>query len=148
MKSRTGKRLMNLLVVALLFAAIGFVDWGHFFPVSAHSDLGFQVVGECIEVMVVLGVFSIAYFGFAKERRKNSHVQVSDGKRVVGGAVFAALMIFLNWRAFFPGDRFNFEAGFGDLIGAVFAGALMGLLVVSNKRSTQKPSSEEEKSVV
>ena len=148
MKSVFGKKVLNLLAIALCLVAIGFARWQYFFPLSAHSDFRFQVVGECLELLVLGGILVLAYFGFAGERRKGGTMPMSNGKKALGGVAIATTSIVLAWRDFFPNDQFKLSAGIDALMLSLFMGLFLSIFGFNFRRNQGKPSKEEEKSVV
>ena len=148
MKSKTGKRVLNLLAIALCPVSIGFVHWKYFFPRSAHSDFRFQLVGECLELLALGGIFVLAYFGFANERRQGEAIPLSNGKKALGGVVIGITSIVLAWREFFPNDQFKLAAGIDALMFSLFMGLFMYIFGFNFRWNQGRPSKEEEKSVV
>ncbi len=148
MKSVFGKRVLNLLAIALCPVAIGFAHWKYFFPLSAHSDFRFQVVGECLELLVLGGIFVLAYFGFASERRQGGTMPMSNRKKALGGVVMAVVSLMLAWREFFSNDQFKLSAGIDAIMISLFMGVFMYIFGYNFHRNQGKPSTEEEKSVV
>jgi hypothetical protein len=152
MGSKPAGKVLKLLVIIALFVAIGFVDWHRFFPLSAHTDLRFQAIGESIEVLFFLGILLWA-FGFAEQRRKAASGQISDGMKALAATVFAVGSLATNWRDFFPNNLFNLSAGAGDIVGAIFMGALsiglfFGTPAFASHKSPDAPPTENEKSIV
>lgn len=138
MKSVLGKRMLNLLAIALCPVAIGFVHWKYFFPRSAHSDFRFQLVGECLELLVLGGIFVLAYFGFANERRQGEAIPLSNGKKALGGVAIGITSIVLAWREFFPNDQFKLSAGIDALTFSLFMGLFMYIYWIQFSRESGK----------
>jgi hypothetical protein len=148
MLSGSAKKTVNILAILAVPLAIGFMHWRYFFPVAAHSDLQFQIVGESAESLAIVGICALIFFSFAEKRKKAGPTQVSDGLKVLAGAAFAALSITLDWREFFPNDRFDPSAGIAGLVGSLFMGLFFGIFAFAFQKQQGKPSKEDEKSVV
>ena len=148
MLSGSTKRTLNVISIFAVPVAIGFMHWRYVFPLAAHSDLQFQIVGESVEFLTIAGIFALIFFGFAEERKKSRQGQVSDGVKVLAGAALAALSIALDWREFFPDDRFDPSAGIAGLVGSLVIGLFFGIFAFAFQKQPDKPSKEDEKSVV
>jgi hypothetical protein len=131
----------------LVFIAIAFKDHESFFPLANHSDLRFQITGECLEFIALGILFSLTGF-FWKEADRSKRLHATFRLRIVLAGFFAIFLLTEFWRDFFPNDQFNLSAGWMDFLYAPL-GAL-GLVAVSYllgpKR--EKPNKEQEKWVV
>jgi hypothetical protein len=148
MLSGSAKKTLNILSILAVPVAIGFMHWRYFFPLAAHSDLQFQIVGESVEFLAIVGICALIFFGFAEKRKKAAAGQVSDGLKVLAGTAFTALSIALDWREFFPNNRFDPSAGIGGLVGSLFIGLFFGIFAFAFQKQPGRPSKEDEKSIV
>ncbi len=148
MLSGPTKKTLNILSIFAVPVLIGYMHWRYFFPLAVHPDLQFQIAGESIAFLAIVGFFAMIFFGFAEKRNGVSPGQVSDGMKVLAGAAFAAISVALDWREFFPNDRFDPSAGVDGLVGSLFMGLFFGICAFSFQKQPGKPSKVDEKSVV
>jgi len=142
------QKVINVVGVVAAPVAIGCMDWKYFFPVSTHSDIQFQVIGEFVELLWVLGLLLLGFWNFRKQRRKGVSAQATAGTAVLSGFMYTAILVALHWRQFFPNDQFNFLAGVDDLVIALIAGLFFTIATCAFPPKSMKPSIEDEKSVV
>ena len=129
----------------LLAAALLFNDREYFFPLSSHADLRFQAIGEGLEGIVLAGIY-IATFFAKKKMEPLNFASPTIQLRIAVGLTFAAFLLTLFWRDFFPGDHFSLSTGSIDFVYAPIAGLVIGSLPWTTARS--RPSGEHEEPVV
>jgi hypothetical protein len=60
MLSKILKKIPIWFSASLAFATLANKDSENFFPLSSHSDLRFQIIGESLEILVLVGLFAVA----------------------------------------------------------------------------------------
>ena len=128
-------------------AAIAFKDSSYFLPLAGHSDLRFQAVGECIEI-IALALLVLLLGVSVKDGGDSEPFPVTLRLRILVAAFFAIFLLTIFWRDFFPNDQFNLSAGSIDFLYAPLGG--LGIVAMSyvSGPTREKPSKEEERSVV
>ncbi len=134
------------LMLPILIGYFVLMAWFHLFPLASHPDLRFQIVGELVADAAMIGMFAFLFLRFKDFRRRAAARELTHGEQLISAIVYAVVMLTVNWRDFFPGDRFQFSAGVGTLVGVAFATAVF--MAISFSTPQGKPAKEDEKSVV
>ncbi len=143
------KRLSFLVGVTLYFGIIGFQDRKYFFPLSAQSDLRFQLVGECLELLAMAGVCFLLFSVSEKLRREASPQSGMEWALAgLSGAAMSLFVLFSSWRSFFPNNALDLSAGSGKVFEALFMGAAFCAFSQAFPAKRDKPSADEERSVI
>lgn len=131
----------------LLPVAIAFNDSSHFFPLADHSDLRFQAIGEFIEIIALALLFLLLGVS-VKEGGDSNPFPSALRLRILLAGFFAIFLLTIFWRDFFPNDTFNLSTGAIDFLYAPIGG--LGIVAMSyvSGPTREKPSKEEERSVV
>jgi hypothetical protein len=127
MRFWTYKKAKDLFWTFLVFAAIFNFDRSYFFPVSAHTDWRFQLLGESLELLALVGLQIVA-----RMLGKNAEFSpLNFRSRLYVSAIVPAVLFVTCWRDFFPNDHFSLSAGRMDFLYAPAAGlAIFGLWFV------------------
>jgi len=131
------------LLTILVLAWVAYFDLSNFLPKSAHSDFRFQVVGEAIELLAVVGIFSLMGLlgrGVPLETRTLRYA-------LLVGMSIAALLFAMFWRDFFPNDQFSLRAGAMDFVYAPVVGLAFFWFTYLGWIRPAGPSKEREASV-
>ena len=136
-------------VQVLMFACfMAFLLWNDLFPLSAHSDLRFQVVGEALELFTFIATFGWLHLAVAKSRKRAISDKASYAANIESAIASMLIFAVMDWRKFFPADHLQFSAGLNTFIFALLAGAFLGFYGVPSNGDLKRPSNEEERSVV
>lgn len=146
MFSEIVKKIPAWLSTMLVFATLAFKDWENFFPLSSHSDLKFQIVGESLEVLALVGVFSLARLVFPQNKEISASASSATGRPIFAGAIFAAFLFVTYWRDSFPNDTFKFGETLKDVGYSLVAGVVVALFALIATARQGKPNKESEKS--
>jgi hypothetical protein len=140
---RIWEKAKDPLRAVLCLAALANLDRSYFFPLSAHTDLRFQAVGESLELLALIGILITVRVAAVGEDPKNPTFRM----RLLMGAFVVLLLFVMFWRDFFPNDRFSLQAGAMDFFYAPLAGlAIFALTFLSS--SPAKASKEREAPVI
>jgi hypothetical protein len=93
-----------------------------FFPLSAHNDLRFQLIGESVEALVTFSALVIVYAACERSRRKLGSRTSEVTVALLQGVFFALATFALEWRDVFPGSRFDAHAIQHSLWSHLFGG--------------------------
>jgi len=140
------KTAKGLLWNLLGLAALANKDWSYFFPLSAHTDLRFQVVGESLALLALAGIVILMRVTGSGEGARSS--TLTFRWRVLSGAFFVVLLFVMFWRDFFPNDSFSLRAGAMDFLYAPAAGLAIFAFSFLTSPTLTEPSKEREASVV
>jgi hypothetical protein len=141
----TKKKAKGLLVAVLALGYFAYKDWSHFFPLSAHSDLRFQVVGEFLALLALAGVFMMPV---AESRGDAWPSTLTLRWWVLTGTSFSLFLFVMYWRCYFPNDSFSLQAGAMDFPYARAVGLAVFWFTFFSSLMVAKPSREHEGSVV
>jgi hypothetical protein len=131
----------------LLVIAIVNRDISDFLPLADHSNLRFQLIGECVEIIVLASLF-LLLGGFLKQGDDSERLPMTLHTRIVLAAFIAIFLLTGFWRDFFPNGTFSLSAGAVDFVYAPLAGlGSMAISYVLGPRR-EKPNQEEGGSVV
>jgi hypothetical protein len=147
-KPMAKKQAIIFLLVVIYLGTIVFDDWRYFFPFPVHSDFRFQIIGESIEILALIGIVVSMYFAFAKTRSEIESAQESYLPEVRAGAIFAMMLIVLHWRDFFPHNSLEFSAGFDRLTSSLVGGALFVIFGFAFGNMPRKRVDEDKKTIV
>jgi len=142
------KKTPTWLGTLLFLAALAFKDWESFFPLSAHSDLKFQIVGESVELLVLVGINSLGRLSLPPEAETPGAASPATPRGVFIGAIVALFLLSTYWRDYFPNDRFSSGELLKDLGYSLLAGVVVLLFSLIPPAKKGKPSKEEERSAV
>jgi hypothetical protein len=115
-------------LVSLYLAAIGIFDSDHFLPLQTHSDFGFQIFGEALELLAVASLFGAIFWSRNKISQASAQRRSAIALCFLAGGLLSVVFIAISWRDFFPGDKFQYVAGIHRVIGAVIGGVFFGIL--------------------
>jgi hypothetical protein len=134
------------LWISFSFSAVMMIaiDWGYFFPLSAHNDLRFQVIGASVAALVVFTGLTIAYAVSARARRKPGSRTGPIIVALLQGVFFALATFALEWRDVFPGSRFDPHAIQHSLWSHLFGGCAFGLFTYGTRNIPRKLPKPEE----
>ena len=141
---KVSKEAIYLLLATFYLVAMGLLDWDYFFPLQAHTDLGFQVAGEALELLVLSGSLGVVFWSSKVIGRDLSVRRPTLAQRFPTGCAMAIFFIAPSWRDFFPGDNFHYAAGAHHIIGAVIGGAFFGAFVPLTFKRTDEAKPVEE----
>ncbi|MFC5865419.1 hypothetical protein ACFPT7_24150 [Acidicapsa dinghuensis] len=140
MNSFWHKRIPFRYAVLFLIVVFCFADLGYFFPLSAHQDLPFQVIGECVALLILSLILLLGY-----SLQKSSTWNAQRGVvRVIGVAlVFAVSLLTADWRQSFSGDHFDSAQLFTRLLRALLTGIFTSIFIEIFRPTPLKSSKEE-----
>jgi hypothetical protein len=139
------KKIPTWLWTLLYLAGVVSMDREHFFPLSAHSDLKFQIVGESLELLALVGIGVLPRLLLPRDTETPDAESPVTPPGAFVGAIVAAFLLSIFWRDYFPNDKFNS----GELLGySLFAGVVILLFSLIPPSKKGKPSREEESSIV
>ena len=138
------KRIPFRYAVLLLVVVICFADWEYFFPLSAHQDLQFQVIGDCVELLILS---LILLLGYSLHNSSTWNAQRGAGRVIVLALLFAVSVLTTDWRQIFPGDHFDSKPLLTRLLRALLTGLVSGIFIEFFRPNSER-SSEEEGSAV
>lgn len=145
---RSRWKKLGAFLPLILLVPMGIMDWDHFFPLSAQTDLVFQVTGELLELIALVGLCQVLSFGIAKLRGDG----LSAGNRAIFqlflAISFGLFLVTLSWRDFFSNHRFIFSAGSHHLPWAFLGGLIFALLGFLLQKAQSSPSKGDEKATV
>jgi len=144
MSESVRRKVIFWLALPALVGAMLFQDWDHFFPLAAQPDLRFQMAGELVGLLVVLG----AFFAMPERQLRTQRPWTTGTEAFFTGLIFAVLLLALDWRKLFSDHHFNPSGAIRLIVGNVFAGCFFGAYSLLWDGKTSKPSKEQEKSVV
>jgi hypothetical protein len=147
MPLRSNKGIGDIFWGILILTGIALSDLSHFLPLADRANLRFQATGEVLELMAIALIASLVRI-FGKQRGDSLTFPASLRSRMLLAGFFAMILLAVFWRDFFPNDTFSLSTGVIDFLYAPLAG--VGLIVIAPIFATQreKPSKEEERSVV
>jgi hypothetical protein len=148
MLSKLLKKAPAWFSALLVFAALANKDWENFFPLSSHADLRFQIIGESLEILVLVGVFVLSRMLFPRDKEFSASVLPAKRRAAFAGAFFGALLFVIFWRDYFPNDTFEFAEALKDVRYSLIAGVVVALFSLIPPARQGKPSKEDERSVV
>jgi hypothetical protein len=131
----------------LALIALAYKDHEYFLPWANHSDLRFQTIGECLEIIALVTLFLLPrVLGIEGDKFKPS--SLTFRLRILLAGFFAVFLLAMYWRDFFPNDQFHLSAGWMDFLYAPLGG--LGLIAISYLPEPKrgKPPKEQEKWVV
>ncbi len=144
MLSNVMKKAPGWLWTVLAFAALANKDRENFFPLSSHSDLRFQIIGESVEILALMGIFALAPQWFRQAEETSASGTHRTRLAIFTGAIFAAFLFVSFWRDYFPNDTFNFgealkDVGYSSIVVVVIA--LFSLIPPAKKGKTREEES-------
>ncbi len=142
------KEIPKWILIPMVIGFLAFLVWKDIFPLSAHPDLQFQVLGEILELLALIATLALVRTAFAKLRKRVTGEKVSYSANIGSAIAFSMIFIFMDWRKFFPGDHFQLSAGLSTIYGALLAGVFFGLYGVAFAGNYERPTNEEVRSVV
>jgi hypothetical protein len=148
MLSKLLKKTPAWFSTLLVFAALANKDWENFFPLSSHVDLRFQIIGESLEILVLVGVFFLARLLFPRDKESSGFVLTSKWQAAFAGAFFGTFLFVIFWRDYFPNDTFEFSEALKDIRYSLIAGVVVALFGLIPPARQGKPGREDEGSVV
>ena len=145
---RIFKKIPTWLGTLLYLAGPVFMDREHFFPLSAHSDLKFQIVGESLELLALVGIGVLPRLLLPLDTETPDAESPVTPPGLFVGAIVSAVLLSIFWRDYFPNDRFNPGELLKDLGYSLLAGVIILLISMIPSVKKGKPIKEEERSVV
>ena len=127
----------------LVFIAIAFKDHEYFLPWANHSDLRFETIGECLEIIALVALFLLPrVLGIEGDNLKP--YSLTFRLRILLAGLFAVYLLTSFWRDFFPNDQFHSSAGLMDFLYARLGG--LGLVAIGYLLEPKhaKPIKEQE----
>src|SRR5258708_7600072 len=129
MSSIWKRKIPFRVVVVLVPSAIALMDWRYFFPLSAHPDFRFQIVGEFLELLVVASIIVLLRVRYPNATKKLATAPSSIDGAITAGGAFAAVTFIFEWRRFFPNDQFQPAGLYEAVLSSLLRGLLFGLFM-------------------